>query len=139
MPGTLNATKNPKKRKQEGKESSRTSAKRRVVADDNNHNGPQNEKDKIQELENQISESRKYYNNIVTLLSMLNAGSPNLTVGVSLCRVFCRLLAGRQLNKPKNANEQEVILVAWLRERYQEYQNVLLTLIRNGDESQQVC
>ena len=91
----------------------------------------------IQQLEEQISESRKYYNNIVTLLSMLNGGDTELTAAVSLCRVFCRLIARGNLSDAGHA-QNEKIIVAWLRERCQDYQKALLAIVREGEASVQV-
>ncbi|KAH8692180.1 putative ribosome biogenesis protein Noc4 [Talaromyces proteolyticus] len=123
-----------KKRKQSSKEAN-PSSKRRAVASDK-ING---EQAKIEELEAQISESRKYYNNIATLISMLNSDDqPNLAVAVSLCRVFCRLIAGGDLQQSSRAAEQEQIIVAWLKERLQEYQAFLLKTIRHSDSSSQI-
>src|SRR2546430_588713 len=133
MPGITDGSQSSKKRKKDGKESMQPPAKRQAYAQDR-----EDEKRRIQELEEQISESRKYYNNIVTLISMFNVvdstESPNLAVGASLCRVFCRLLAAGRFNKPKGATEQDLTLVSWLRERYQEYQNVLLAILRNAEQ-----
>ncbi|PGH26800.1 hypothetical protein AJ80_01566 [Polytolypa hystricis UAMH7299] len=134
MPGLVGGAQNSKKRKNNGKEPSKASSKRRAVAADD---GEDEKENRIQVLEDQIAESRKYYNNIVTLLSMFDVESPNLEVALSLCRVFCRLLAGGHLNRPKNASEQDLILVAWLKERYQEYQNILISVLRNGSPSHQ--
>lgn len=138
MPSLKDSTKNPKKRKIESKTSTKSFSKRRAVADDGDHD----ESVKILELETQISESRKYYNNIATLLSMLNgresAQSPNLAVAVSLCRVFCRLIAGGQLAEDTRAAESERMIVQWLGERLQEYQNALLILLKQEDPSAQV-
>ena len=124
------------------KASSGQSTKRRAVANDQS----KNEQAKIEELEAQISESRKYYNNIATLISMLNVDDdndsteqPNLPVAVALCRVFCRLIAGGNLQLPSKASEQEQIVVGWLKERLQEYQNALLHIIRYANSSSQVC
>lgn len=117
------------------------SSKRRAVASDQS----KNEQAKIEVLEAQISESRKYYNNIATLISMLNVDKkdfseqPNLAVAVALCRVFCRLIAGGNLQMPSKASEQEQIVVRWLKERLQEYQVALLDIIRYADSSSQVC
>ncbi|KAI5290468.1 hypothetical protein KEM54_001474 [Ascosphaera aggregata] len=126
-----------KKRKKSSVESAEPSSKRRVTTIDGDMI-----KSEIQELEGQIAESRKHYNNIVKLLSMLDvvsgADSANLQVAVSLCRVFCRLLAGGHLNKIKGSSEQDHIVVAWLRERYQEYQDALLAILKNGAASHQV-
>jgi U3 small nucleolar RNA-associated protein 19 len=138
MAGMLDGLQVSKKRKKEGKTRSEPAVKRRAVSGTKD-----DEQSKIQQLEDQIAESRKYYNNIVTLLSMLNVEtpgeSPNISVAVSLCRVFSRLLAGGHLNTPKGASEQDLILVAWLKERYQDFQNALVIIIRNGDCAAQAC
>lgn len=137
MPIPTNGIDVSKKRKN-GKDSG-VSSKRRAVADT-----PSAETTaRIQELEEQISESRRYYNNIATLLSMLNAEhpdkeKPNLAVAVSLCRVFCRLIAGGNLTESNRAAENEKIIVAWLKERCQKYQKALLAILREADPSSQV-
>lgn len=131
-----------KKRKvaEKGISGEKTFSKRRAVASEKSDN----EQAKIEELEAQISESRKYYNNIATLISMLGHSQdhsrkqPNLAVAVALCRVFCRLIAGGNLQMPSKASDQEQIIVGWLKERLQEYQNALLDMIRNTDSSSQV-
>lgn len=132
------SSKATKKRKNVAAEDATANAKRRAVASTT----AEAEQAKIEELENQIAESRKHYNNIATLLSMLNVGDgakkPNLPVAVALCRVFCRLIAGGYLKVPKEATEQEEIVVAWLKERLQEYQKALLQIIRHADSSSQV-
>lgn len=133
--------KGSKKRKKSDSESARRSMKRRAVEGETGKD--KLEIEHIQELEDQIAESRKYYNNIVTLLSKLDDASTDKAgkkaLAVSLCRVFCRLLAGGQLNPPKSAAENETILVAWLKERYQEYKTALVGILRDGEPSQQVC
>lgn len=133
-----NASKKRKKSSKEAVEQAVPSSKRRAVASDQT----EDDQAKIEELEAQIAESRKYYNNIATLISMLNVGDssrqPNLAVAVSLCRVFCRLIAGGNLKEPNRATEQEKIIVAWLKERCQEYQKALLDIIREADPSSQV-
>ncbi|KAL1965811.1 hypothetical protein VTN77DRAFT_5132 [Rasamsonia byssochlamydoides] len=141
MPGVMEPNQVSKKRKKSSKEAVEQavpSSKRRAVASDQT----EDDQAKIEELEAQIAESRKYYNNIATLISMLNVGDssrkPNLAVAVSLCRVFCRLIAGGNLKEPNRATEQEKIIVAWLKERCQEYQKALLEIIREGDPSSQI-
>ncbi|EAS33295.2 ribosome biogenesis protein Noc4 [Coccidioides immitis RS] len=134
MSDSINAIHIPKKRKKHGKGSTSIANKRRATG-----NIEDAERETIQQLEEQISESRKYYNNIATLLSMLNVDRPNLAVAISICRVFCRLLAGGHLNKQKGASEQHSILVAWLRERYQEYQKALITILRHSGPSSQAA
>lgn len=141
IPGAMEPNTASKKRKKSSKEAVEQavpSSKRRAVASDQT----EDDQAKIEELEAQIAESRKYYNNIATLISMLNVGDsskqPNLAVAVSLCRVFCRLIAGGNLREPNRATEQEKIIVAWLKERCQEYQKALLDIIREADPSSQV-
>ncbi|KAL2218967.1 putative ribosome biogenesis protein Noc4 [Thermoascus aurantiacus ATCC 26904] len=133
MPSLVDGAQGSKKRKKDTKETAIPSSKRRAVPEDKSEDATA----KIQELENQISESRKYYNNIATLISMLNVGDsakkPNVAVAVSLCRVFCRLIAGGHLTEMPRAPEPEKIIVAWLKERCQEYQTALLSIMRQAD------
>ncbi|EAW15223.1 ribosome biosynthesis protein NOC4 [Aspergillus clavatus NRRL 1] len=134
MPVAMNGATGSKKRKS-AKESAIPSSKRRAVAETQS----EDEMARIQELEDQISESRKYYNNIATLISMLNAdGKPNLAVAVSLCRVFSRLIAVGNLTETSRAAENEKIIVAWLKERCREYQKALVSILREGDPSSQI-
>lgn len=127
------------KKRKSGRNASGPSSKRRAVAEDNFAE----KLSTIQELENQIAESRKGYNNIATLLSMLNveqsAEKPEMAVAVSLCRVFSRLIAGGNLTESSRAAENEKIVVAWLKERCLDYQNALVAIMREADASSQVC
>ncbi|OQE13298.1 hypothetical protein PENFLA_c050G01861 [Penicillium flavigenum] len=127
------------KKRKSGKNASGPSSKRRAVADDNFAE----KLSTIQELENQIAESRKGYNNIATLLSMLNveksAENPEMAVAVSLCRVFSRLIAGGNLTESSRAAENEKIIVAWLKERCLDYQNALVAIIREADAASQIA
>jgi len=140
MPGLINGAQGSKKRKNPTKDVSRegSSSKRRVIASEES----EDEAKKIEMLENQIAESQKYYNHIVTLVSMLHDGDsskqPNLAAMVSLCRVFCRLTAGGKMKEPTKATAQEKILAAWLKERCHEYQNSLLACLREADSASQV-
>lgn len=137
MPAPTDRAAGSKKRKQV-KESGVPSSKRRAVAG----NEGEDAMAKVLELEEQISESRKYYNNIATLISMLGVGEssvkPNLAVAVSLCRVFSRLIVGGNLTDTNRAAENEKIIVAWLKERCSEYQKAMITVMREGDASSQV-
>ncbi|GKZ75464.1 hypothetical protein AnigIFM56816_000117 [Aspergillus niger] len=135
MPAPTTAAVTSKKRKNV-KSSAVPSSKRRAVAETESPNAIAD----IQQLEDQISESRKYYNNIATLISMLNvdgSSKPNMTVAVALCRVFSRLIAGGNLTETSRAAENEKIIVAWLKERCREYQKLLLSIIRESDSSSQ--
>ncbi|PWY89269.1 putative ribosome biogenesis protein Noc4 [Aspergillus heteromorphus CBS 117.55] len=125
------------KKRKNVKEAAVPSSKRRAVADPDRADATAN----IQELEDQISESRKYYNNIATLISMLStdeaAKKPNMAVAVALCRVFSRLIAGGNMTETSRAAENEKVIVAWLKERCREYQKLLLSIIRESDSSSQ--
>ncbi|KAL4786641.1 CBF/Mak21 family-domain-containing protein [Aspergillus varians] len=126
------------KKRKSTRESGVPSSKRRVVAE----NASAEPMARVQQLEDQISESRKHYNNIATLISMLSddasGPNPNLSVAVSLCRVFSRLIAGGNLTEPDRAAENEKIVVAWLRERCREYQRLLESIMRESDASSQI-
>ncbi|OOQ89907.1 putative ribosome biogenesis protein Noc4 [Penicillium brasilianum] len=136
MPATVDSS-SSKKRK--STKIAGAPSKRRAVAEED---GFAETLSKVQELENQIAESRKYYNNIATLISMLNveptAKKPELAVAVSLCRVFSRLMAAGNLSESSRDAENEKIVVAWLKERYSEYQRALLSIIREADTTSQV-
>lgn len=113
-------------------------SKRRAVAEDDFADTLST----IQKLEAQIAESRKHYNNIATLISMLKAGgskNPELAVAVSLCRVFTRLIAGGNFKESSRADESEKLVTAWLKERCLEYQQALLSIIREADTASQVA
>ncbi|KAA8648474.1 hypothetical protein EYZ11_002028 [Aspergillus tanneri] len=126
------------KKRKNFKEGGIPSSKRRAVAETEDTDAMA----KIQQLEDQISESRKYYNNIAILISMLNVDvkgtKPNLAVAVSLCRVFGRLMAGGDLSETNRAAENEKIVVAWLKERLREYQRALIAIMRESDPSSQI-
>ncbi|GLI76077.1 maturation and nuclear export of 40S ribosomal subunits interacting protein [Penicillium ochrochloron] len=136
MPATVD-TSSSKKRK--STKNAGAPSKRRAVAEEDSLAETLS---KVQELETQIAESRKYYNNIATLIAMLNveqsAKKPELAVAVSLCRVFSRLMAAGNLSESSRDAENEKIVVAWLKERCLEYQRALLSIIREADTTSQV-
>ncbi|KAJ5698636.1 hypothetical protein N7462_000641 [Penicillium macrosclerotiorum] len=138
MPAAMEAS-SSKKRKST-KNGGAPSSKRRAVAE---NDGFAQSLSTIQELEEQIAESRKYYNNIATLISMLNvetnAKNPELAVAVSLCRVFSRLMAAGSMTDSSRAAENEKIVVAWLNERCQEYQRALISIMREADTASQIA
>ncbi|KAJ4288200.1 Maturation and nuclear export of 40S ribosomal subunits interacting protein [Kalmusia sp. IMI 367209] len=87
--------------------------------------------EEIVRLETQILQSRKHYNNIATLLKLSKSTEPDnetLTLAaVALCRVFTRLLSTGDMVKSKRMTEAEAMIVSWLKERYREYTDVLLS------------
>lgn len=92
-------------------------------------------------LENQVLESRRHYNNIATLLStarQTNGDSEiTQTALIALCRVFSRLMAAGSMVKSRTTPETEVVIIQWLRERYQEYTQLLLDSLRGVDVVEQ--
>jgi U3 small nucleolar RNA-associated protein 19 len=131
MPGLLNGDYVSKKRKL-GKSNKETNSKRRVVV------APTEDAStaQIERLESGIAESRRNYNNITASISMINVAKPaesvSLAATVSLCRVFARLLTAGSLSESTNSAEQEKVITAWLKQRYQEYQDLLLTILQNA-------
>ena len=84
-------------------------------------------------LENEIFESKKNYNNITTLIKILQANDeldndPALAA-ISLCRIFTRLMASGDMTKKQETTEKEAIVVEWLRARYAEYKIALPRLL----------
>jgi U3 small nucleolar RNA-associated protein 19 len=84
----------------------------------------------ILQLEAQILESRKYLNNIATLIQLakeVDVENETATLAsVTLCRVFSRLLSTGDMVKSKGMPDSEVVIVQWLKERYREYLDMLL-------------
>ncbi|KAJ5290983.1 hypothetical protein N7478_000234 [Penicillium angulare] len=133
MPALVESSKKRKSSKNAGAPS-----KRRAVAEDDFTETLST----IEKLENEIAESRKHYNNIATLISMLDveksAKKPELAVAVSLCRVFSRLMAAGNFAESSRAAENEKIVTAWLKERCLEYQRALLAIMREADTTSQI-
>lgn len=99
------------------------------------------DEDNILLLEQQILESQKHYNNIVTLLSYAQDDGPaskrSLTACVALCRVFCRLIAAEKLVRHNGLSDAQAKVVNWLRDRYKEYENALQILLGHEDAALQ--
>lgn len=135
MPGLVNEIDGGNKRKRGEKTLSKSRNKRRAVVD-----SPPRQDDfqsHLLELEAQVNESRRYYNNVATLLTYLrddiSEDQRDLAAAVALCRVFCRLMAAGNLTKSREAPEFEVIIVEWSKARFQEYTEVLLDLLTKDD------
>ncbi|KAH0564936.1 hypothetical protein GP486_001675 [Trichoglossum hirsutum] len=97
---------------------------------------------RIFQLESQVSESRRHYNNIATLLSISQSSDEqnedDIAAAVSLCRVFCRLMAsGNMLVTKRSATDAEGMIIRWLEERYDDYLEVLLNMLK-GSSTRQV-
>jgi U3 small nucleolar RNA-associated protein 19 len=87
----------------------------------------EDQEEQVLKLEAQIIESRKHYNNIVTLLSIAkNDSDISVLARVAICRIYCRLLAAGILQIAKGAAESERVIVQWLKARLDEYLEIVL-------------
>ena len=97
--------------------------------------------DHVLQLEEKILESRTNYNSIHTLLEYLQehdgTEDEGIIAAVALCRVFCRLMAGGNLSKPRERSGSEATIMQWLRERMHDYEQALLRMLRNKNIRQQ--
>ncbi|KAK9330213.1 CBF/Mak21 family-domain-containing protein [Lipomyces starkeyi] len=89
----------------------------------------------IIELEQQISSSTEYYNNLVYLIEYLNSSDSQIALlaATSLFRSFARMLAAGLLNKPipsSVALAQETV-TSWLRDRYKDFKSKLIFLLND--------
>jgi U3 small nucleolar RNA-associated protein 19 len=129
MSGTKAASLAGVKRKREagkeGRSKSRTKSRRQSHSEE-----AEDPQATILQLEAQIVESRRHYNNIASLLQLVKQHDTQnetaVLAAVALCRVFSRLIAARDMVKSKGMPESEVVIVQWLKERYREYQDFLL-------------
>ncbi|KKA27508.1 hypothetical protein TD95_001813 [Thielaviopsis punctulata] len=87
----------------------------------------------ILQLEAQILESKKNYNNISQLFDYIEGYLDNAEVSmlaaVACCRVFIKLLAAGRMVPKKGLSDKEIVVVHWLRERYAAYRGLLMTLL----------
>ena len=92
---------------------------------------------KILLMEQGILESKKNYNDISALLSIMGEyekGNPqSMLAAVALCRVFVRLMAQGSLKWKSTSSEKEVIVVNWLKEMLSAYKTTLLSFLEDED------
>jgi U3 small nucleolar RNA-associated protein 19 len=129
MPGKTTVSHAGVKRKRDPSKPERRESKsksRRTSPSDDGHD-PQAE---ILQLEAQIVESRKHYNNIATLLQRTRQPDADndapILAAVALCRVFARLLATGDMVRSKGMGEAEAVIVSWLKERYKDFVDLLM-------------
>ena len=132
MPGLGDSDQGARKRKYSQDGDSITIPSRKYIANDFTL---------IALLEQQITESRKYYNGIPTLLGFARRHEKTLgkhhSAALALCRIFCRLMATGSMTRVKPTIEENKIVVRWLRERYQDYQNILLDILATNNYRRQ--
>jgi U3 small nucleolar RNA-associated protein 19 len=129
MPGTKSAAVSGVKRKRDPSKQERRESKSKSRRKSPSENGEDIQSEIVQ-LEAQILESRRHYNNIATLLQLAKQPDAEnegpILAAVALCRVFSRLLATGDMVKSKGMGEAEAVVVSWLKERYRELLDVLL-------------
>ncbi|KAL2885457.1 nucleolar complex protein [Ceratocystis lukuohia] len=127
MPSSATKDALKRKRKLAGSEAPKK-RRRSVGSDDGMDVGTQ-----ILELEAQILESKKHYNNLTKLFDYIEDYMDNselsMLSAVACCRVFIKLLAAGRLLPKKGLSEKDLVVVQWLRERYVAYRALLLTLM----------
>lgn len=138
MPGLTSSSASAKKRKRNDDEAHKVFRKRRVVAEPSHDV----QTTRIEELERKIASSTSQYENIKTLLSMLDVENPeasiNTYVSLSLCRVFSRLAANGNLMSHSNTTEQAGAAALSLQSTLRSYREALLFFMKRGEEHVQV-
>lgn len=108
-------------------------ANKRAKPKDSDEHDPQAE---ILQLENEILESKKNYNNITILLDLAQKDgdddSTQLAV-VSLCRVFLRLFASGNLARRNGQSEKDIVVVQWLKKRLGDFKQIILSELGQED------
>jgi U3 small nucleolar RNA-associated protein 19 len=129
MPGTKSASLAGVKRKRDPSKPARRESKSKSRRKSPSEDG-EDIQSEILQLESQILESRRHYNNIATLLQHAKGQEAeiegSILAAVALVRVFSRLLVTGDMVKSKGMGEAEATIVAWLKARYQELLDVLL-------------
>jgi U3 small nucleolar RNA-associated protein 19 len=135
MPGTKTAAPSGVKRKRDPAKAERREAKSKKRQKSPASNDGDDVQAEILQLEAQILESRRHYNNIATLLQLSKQPHDDAPVlaAVALCRVFSRLHAAGDMVKSKGMGEAEATVVAWLKERYREFLDTLLQSFLRSD------
>lgn len=92
-------------------------------------------KNQALQLEEKILESRTNFNSIHTLLKYLQnddgVEDEDIIAAVALYRVFSRLMARGDLNKPRERSGNEATIVQWLKERMYDYERGLFRMLKN--------
>ena len=99
-------------------------------------------KDRILQLEREIFESRKNYNNIPKLITILKEGSIEdenvLPAAFSLGHIFKVLISDKKRVPDKDMPENEKVITQWLRNKRNEFMALLLERLAAQSSSSQV-
>lgn len=140
MPGKTATSQAGVKRKRDPSKPERRESKSK-----SRRKSPSEERDdpqiEITQLEAQILESRRHYNNIATLLQLSKQPDAKdeapILAAVALCRVFSRMLATGDMNRSKGMGESEALVASWLKERYREFVDMLLNEFLHSEQPSQ--
>lgn len=92
---------------------------------------------KILLMEQGILESKKNYNDIVTLQSIAsryeNGEEESMLAAVALCRIFLRLLVQGSLVAKKGLSEKDTVVVGWLKDQFAQYKSLLQKMLADED------
>ncbi|KXX74031.1 Nucleolar complex protein 4 [Madurella mycetomatis] len=132
MPGPAGNVSSKSSAKRKRQEDVAQSGKRRKSRGDDN-----GEREAlVQNLENEILESRKHYNNIATLIELVQKQDEDIKTALpaaeALCRVFIRLLASGSLMKKKDVSAKDATVTQWLQDRLADYRRALLSMFRSS-------
>ena len=129
MPAIVDGTSKGIKRKRQPVKEGRSKRPRSESSDED-------EQAQILLLESEIFESKKNYNNIAKLISILRDDNEDadssVVAAISLCRVFTKFMVSEEMSNSKRGTEKDAIVIRWLKERYSDYKTTLLALL--GEE-----
>ena len=140
MPGLTKEVEAKKKRKRDGADLLETKRSKRQVAIQESDQEVYIQSE-ILLLENQVLESRKHYNSIVTLLGYSNRydaeDQSDIAAAVALCRIFCRLMAAGSMTKSREMADAEILILQWLKEQLVNYESSVLAMLSSKDIGRQ--
>lgn len=127
--GNISSKSLAKRKRQE--DGARSEKRRKSRGDDEGEREAQ-----VQNLENEILESKKHYNNIATLIELAQKQDEDIKTALAaaeaLCRVFIHLLASGSLVKKKDVSAKDATVTQWLQDRLADYREVLLSMFRRS-------
>lgn len=136
MPGLAAIDDAPRKRKRQDEEKSDRGALKQHKLETRRKDGA-DVTAHILLLEEQVLQSRQHYNNIVSLQKLVGDVDKKpktaTLAAVSLCRIFCRLIAGEELSRRKDTNDTDAQVTKWLRQRLRDYTESIATWLGSPD------
>ena len=139
MPVAVNEKRIGQKRRGDSESANLPKTKRRII--EQKLHGKENVPTDVLLLEERILESRQNYNEISKLLDLAQDDDTqdqnDVIALVALCRIFCRLMAAGNLVRIRGSSANEATVVDWLKQRYQDYKNLLIEELVHEDITRQ--